>query len=143
VTVAVRFGTPEWCAALEREINASSEYRNAAARWGDGFNGNLLFAFEKDAGLAEPLHLLLRLSRGRCEGAAFVPGPSHPDAGFALRGPFTLWREILEGKTLAATAILTGRLRVEGEKLTLLRHAGQSRALIHCTASVDTEFPER
>ena len=45
--MAVRFGTPEWCAALEREINGSSEYRNAAARWGDGFNGNLLFAFEK------------------------------------------------------------------------------------------------
>lgn len=141
--MAVRFGTPEWCAALEREINGSSEYRNAAARWGDGFNGNLLFAFEKDAALPEPLHLLLRLSDGRCDGAEFVSGSSHPDAGFSLRGPFTLWREILERKTLAATAILTGKLRVEGEKLTLLRHAGASRALIHCTASVDTEFPER
>jgi len=32
---------------------------------------------------------------------------------------------------------------VEGEKLTLLKHAGANRALIHCTASVDTEFPER
>ena len=141
--MSVRFGTPEWCAALEREINGSSEYRNAAARWGDGWNGNLLFAFERDAALPEPLHLLLRLARGRCDGAEFVPGPSHPDAGFALRGPFTLWREILERKTLAATAILTGKLRVEGEKLTLLKHAGASRALIHCTASVDTEFPER
>lgn len=141
--MAVRFGTPEWAAALMREINASSEYRNAAARWGDGFNGNLLFAFDKDASLAQPLHLFLRLARGRCDGAEFVPGPSHPDAGFALRGPFTLWREILERKTLAATAILTGKLRVEGEKLTLLRQAGASRALIHCVASVDTEFPER
>jgi len=141
--VAVRFGTPEWAAALVREINASSEYRNAAARWGDGFNGNLLFAFDKDAALAQPLHLFLQLARGRCDGAGFVPGPSHPDAGFALRGPFTLWREILERKTLAATAILTGKLRVEGEKLTLLKHAGASRALIHCVASVDTEFPER
>lgn len=141
--MAVRFGTPEWAAALVREINASSEYRNAAARWGDGFNGNLLFAFDKDASLAQPLHLFLRLARGRCDGAEFVPGPSHPDAGFTLRGPFTLWREILERKTLAATAILTGKLRVEGEKLTLLRQAGASRALIHCVASVDTEFPER
>lgn len=141
--MAPRFGTAEWCAALQREINDSSEYRNAAARWGDGFNGNLLLAFERDAALPEPLHLFLRLARGRCDGAEFVPGPSHPDAGFALRGPFTLWREILERKTLAATAILTGKLRVEGEKLTLLRHAGASRALIHCTASVETEFPER
>ena len=139
--MAVRFGTEEWCAALEREINGSSEYRNAAARWGDGFNGNLLFAFERDAALATPLYLLLRLGRGRCEGAEFVSGPTHPAAGFSLRGPFSLWREILERKTLAATAILTGKLRVEGDKLTLLKHAGASRALIHCTASVDTEFP--
>ena len=141
--MSVRFGTPEWCAALARELPGSSEYRNAAARGGDGWNGNLLFDFERDAAHPEPLHLLLRLARGRCDGAEFVPGPSHPDAGFALRGPFTLWREILERKTLAATAILTGKLRVEGEKLTLLKHAGASRALIHCTASVDTEFPER
>jgi hypothetical protein len=32
-------------------------------------------------------------------------------------------------------------MKVEGEKLTLLKHAGASRALIHCTASVPTEFP--
>src|SRR5262245_21256182 len=111
--MAVRFGTPEWCAALEHELNSSSEYRNAAARWGDGFNGNLLFAFESDASLPKPLHLLVRLGHGRCEGAEFVPGPSHPAAGFALRGPFRLWRDILERKILAATAILTGKLRVE------------------------------
>jgi putative sterol carrier protein len=137
----VLFGTPEWCAALVAGINGSSEFRNAAAKWGVGFNGNLLFAFEADAALQKPLCLLLRLSGGRCDGAEFVPGPRHPDAGFTLRAPFTLWREILERKSLAATAILTGKMKVEGDKLTLLKHAGANRALIHCTASVDTRFP--
>ena len=139
--MAVRFGTAEWAIALRDEINRSSEYRNAAAKWGVGFNGNLLFAFEADSALARPLYLFLRLGDGRCASAEFVSGASHSDAGFALRAPFSLWREILERKTLAATAILTGKLRVEGEKLTLLKHAGASRALIHCTASVPTEFP--
>ena len=138
--MALAFGTAEWCAALRDEINRSSEYRNAAAKWGAGFNGNLLFAFEADAALAKPLYLFLKLQAGRCDGAEFVPGPSHPDAGFALRAPFSLWRDLLERKTLAATAILTGKLRVEGEMLTLLKHAGANRALIHCTASVPTEF---
>ena len=139
--MALRFGTPEWCAALRDEINRSSEYRNAAAKWGSGFNGNLLFAFEADGALHRPLYLYLALAAGRCDAAEFVPGPAYPDAGFALRAPYTLWREILERKTLAATAILTGKMKVEGEKLTLLKHAGASRALIHCTASVPTEFP--
>jgi putative sterol carrier protein len=139
--MAIPFGTAAWAEALRAEINRSSEYRNAAAKWGVGWNGNLLFAFESDAALSKSLHLFLKLGGGRCEGAEFVPGSSHPEAGFALRAPFTLWREILERKTLAATAILTGKMRVEGEKLTLLKHAGASRALIHCTASVPTEFP--
>jgi len=139
--VAFVFGTSAWSAALREEINRSSEYRNAAAKWGAGFNGNLLFAFEADAALAKPLYLFLKLQAGRCDGAEFVPGPSHPDAGFALRAPFSLWRDLLERTTLAATAILTGKLRVEGEMLTLLKHAGANRALIHCTATVPTEFP--
>lgn len=135
------FGDPAWCVALQSEINGSSEYRNAAAKWGVGFNGNLLFGFEADASLSAPLHLLLGLAEGRCTRAEFVSGPKHPEAGFTLRAPFSLWREILERKTLAATAILTGKMKVEGDKLTLLKHAGANRALIHCVASVPTEFP--
>ena len=137
----IPFGAPAWCAALREEVNASSEYRNAAAKWGVGFNGNLLLDFDADAGLPKPLHLFLVLAAGRCDRAEFVAGPKHPEAGFSLRAPFSLWREILERRTLAATAILTGKMKVEGDKLTLLKHAGANRALIHCVASVPTEFP--
>ena len=139
--MAYRFGTAEYAKALCDEINRSSEYRNAASKWGVGFNGNLLFAFEGDAALPKALYLLLRLKEGHCDGADFVPGPSHPDTGFTLRAPFQLWRDVLERRTLAATAILTGKMKIEGDKVTLLKHAGSSRSLIHCTASVPTEFP--
>jgi len=139
--MAYRFGTAEYARALCDEINNSSEYRNAASKWGVGFNGNLLFAFEADDALPGALYLLVRLQAGRCDGAEFVPGPSHPDQGFALRAPFRLWRDILERRTLAATAILTGKMKVDGDMITLLKHAGSSRSLIHCTASVPTEFP--
>ena len=50
--MATRFGTTAWAQLLVKEVNASSEYRNAAASWGDGFNGNVLLAFESDAKLA-------------------------------------------------------------------------------------------
>lgn len=140
--MAYRFGTPEYARALCDEVNRSSEYRNAGSKWGVGFNGNLLFAFEADGALTDPLYLLLRLQAGRCDGAEFVPGPAHPDSGFTLRAPFRLWRDILERRTLAATAILTGKMKIEGDAITLLKHAGSSRSLIHCTASVPTEFPE-
>lgn len=139
--MALEFGTPEWARSLEETINASSEYRNAAAGWGVGFNGNILFAFEAGGALGRGIHLLLRLEGGRCLGATFVPGPAHPDAGFALRATFPLWLEILTGKTLAATAILTGRMRIEGNTIALLKHAGAHRSLVHCVASLDTRFP--
>jgi putative sterol carrier protein len=136
------FGTPEWARALEGGINASSEYRNAGEGWGVGFNGNILFAFEPGGAVARGLYLLLRLQGGRCLGAEFVPGPSHSDQGFALRAPFPLWLDILSGKTLAASAILTGKMKVVGNTITLLKHAGAHRSLVHCVASIDTRFPE-
>ena len=139
--MAIEFGTSEWARALAQAINTSSEFRNAGAKWGVGFNGNLLFAFEADAALAQGRCLLLRLARGICHGVEFAPGPAHPEAGFALRAPYSLWRDILAGKTLAATAILTGKLRVDGDKIALLKHAGAHRALIHCVATLDTRFP--
>ena len=137
----IEFGTAEWARALRNAINASSEFRNAAAKWGSGFNGDLLFAFEPDGSLAAGLYLFLRLKSGSCGGAEFVAGPKHEGAGFALRASYSIWRDILAGKTTAATAILTGKLRVEGDKITLLKYAGAHRALIHCVASLDTLFP--
>jgi putative sterol carrier protein len=138
---AARFGTPAWAEAFQRGINSSSEYRNTGAKWGAGWNGNLLFVFEADPELPEPLHLLVRLAGGRCEGCAWVEDARHPEAGFVLRAPFAAWREILAGRALAATAVLTGKMRVEGDTLRLLQFAGAHRSLIHCAASVPTEFP--
>jgi len=135
------FGSADWANALKREINDSSEYRNAAAGWGVGFNGNMLFVFEADEESDESRALMLNLAQGNCDSAEFLSADSHPDAGFVLRGPFSLWRDILERKTMAATAILTGNLKVEGERMQLLKHTAANRALIHCTASVDTDFP--
>lgn len=135
------FGTPEWADALAQEINSSSEYRQAAAAWGVGWNGNVLLAFEADDLLPAARQLLIRLRGGACQGAEFVTGPSHAEAGFVLRAPFGLWKEILERRALAATAILTGRLRVEGDRTILLRFLAAHRALIHCTSSLDTVFP--
>lgn len=137
-----RFGTAEWAESLCAELAASSEYRNAAKSWGGGFNGNLLLVFEADGALPRTRSLLVRLSGGECHGAEFADGGLHPEAGFVLRGPFALWREILERRTLAATAILTGRMKVEGDKMTLLRHTSAHRALIHCVSSVDTVWDE-
>jgi len=139
--VTLAFGTAAWAAALVAEINASSEYKNAAAKWGDGFNGNVLLVFDADAILPKTHALLVLLSQGACRGASFVDGVAHPDAGFGLRAPFSVWRDVLERKALAATAILTGKMKVEGDKMTLLKHTAAHRALVSCAAALDTEFP--
>ena len=135
-----KFGTGAWAAALVSEINASSEYRNAAAKWGDGFNGNVLLVFDADAALPDTRALLVELSKGACLGAAFVEGSANAGAGFGLRAPFSVWRDVLSRKTLAATAILTGKMKIDGDKMTLLKHTAAHRALISCAAAIDTEF---
>jgi len=139
--MTLAFGTVAWAAALVAEINASSEYRNAAAKWGDGFNGNVLLVFDADPALPKTHALLVELAKGSCAGASFVGGVAHPDAGFGLRAPFSTWKDVLERRMLAATAILTGKMKVEGDRMTLLKHTTAHRALIACAAALDTEFP--
>jgi putative sterol carrier protein len=136
------FGTAAWAEGLVAEINASSEYRNAAAKWGDGFNGNVLLVFDADASQKVPHALLVKLAKGACQAASFVPGVAHPEAGFGLRAPFSVWKDVLSRKTLAATAILTGKMKVEGDRMTLLKHTAAHRALISCAAALETEFPQ-
>jgi putative sterol carrier protein len=138
--MALKFGTSAWADALAVGINASSEYRNAGATWGAGSNGNVLLVIEPDGMMVSGLNLLIRLSKGACQGAAFVDDPHHPEAGYALRAPYSLWKDILERRTLAATAILTGRLRVDGDKMALLKHTAAHRAMVACCAEIDTEF---
>ena len=138
--MALMFGTQAWADALTEKVNGSSEYRNAAKAWGDGFNGNVILVFDADSALPKTLALLVKLAKGSCLGASFVPEASHPDAGFGLRAAFSTWRDVLQRKTMAATAILTGKMAVEGDKLTLLKHTAAHRALVACAASLDTEF---
>jgi putative sterol carrier protein len=139
--MAILFGSVAWAEALSAEINCSSEYRNAAARWGDGFNGNVLLVFDADTAMPRRAVLFVELARGACGGASFVDDPSDARAGFALRGPFSVWKDILDRKTLAATAILTGRLKIEGDRMTLLKHTAAHRALIACAAAIETDYP--
>ena len=139
--MATPFGTDAWAKALCDKINGSSEYRNAASKWGQGFNGTLLLSFGADGKLPEPKHLLLRVGAGRCAGAEFVEGIDHPEAGFALEAPFSLWRDILEGRALAVTAILGGHLKVRGDRIKLLQHVAAQRALLHCVSALDTAYP--
>jgi putative sterol carrier protein len=98
----------------------------------------MLFAFDADVSLPRGKRLLIRLEAGRCAGAEFLDGDTHPDAGFTLRAPFSVWQSILERRMMAASAILTGKLAVEGDKMKLLKHTAAHRALVYCAASVDT-----
>lgn len=139
--MAVEFGTDAWAQALQAAIDGSSEYRNAAKSWGVGFPGNVLLVFRADDRLAETKRLLLRLEGGRCSGAEIVDTDDHPDAAYSLTGDFSLWHDVLTGKTLAATAILAGKITVTGNKMKLLAHAPSHRAMVHCVGSVDTEYP--
>jgi putative sterol carrier protein len=138
--MAIKFGTPEWAQLLVQEVNGSSEYRQAAAGWGVGHNGNVMLVIEPDAKLPAGINLLIRLSGGHCHGAEFTGDPHHPEAGFALRAPFTLWKDILERRSMAATAILTGKMKVDGDKMTLLKHTAAHRAMVSCCSSIDTDF---
>lgn len=132
--------TPEWAAAFQDAIDASAEYRAAAASWTWGVA--LALDPAPALGYPEPVAVALELDRGTCRGARLVPTAA-ADTDFVLRGDYATWKAIVRGAVDPMTAVATGRLAVaRGALTTLMLHVGAARALVAVARTVPTEFPD-
>ncbi len=77
------------------------------------------------------------LEDGACTGVDVVESPESRDVGFVLRGPYDTWRAIVDGRP-APSAVLTGDLAVEGDRLKRLRYAPMFAMLGDVAAAVET-----
>ena len=134
--------TPERIESLMRALNGSQAFREASADWGNGFNGNVLLVFEAEPGEGDPARtgVLLRLEAGGCRGAERVDAAEHAEAGFVFRARRSVWSEMLDGSTDPLGAAMSGRLKVEGNYLLLLRHAKIAPSVVACVAEAGITF---
>ena len=125
-----------WCSAL----NASSEYRSAAADW----EGSVALVMSADAGagVAEARGVFLDVARGACHGSR-VASPADLDAAaYVIEAAPDVWRELLAGRSAPLMALMTGRLRLtRGSIAALLPFANAARELVQTASSIPARFP--
>ena len=140
VRTVARFPTQEWFDAFVVEINASDEYRVAAAEW----EGDIAFLIqaEPDKGVPADVWGWLDLQRGRCLGGGVVDEDRAATAAYTITAPYTRWKDVLQDELDPIKGMMQGKLKVRGDLPTIVRQVRAATELVRLTGLVRTEFPD-
>lgn len=135
-----RFPTDAWFKELVERINASDEYREAAATW----EGDIAFVIEAEPDKQMPQDVwgFLDLWHGECRGGGVITPEEGAAARYVIRAPYSRWKEVLRGDLDPVKGMMQGKLRVHGDLPTIVRYVRAASELVHLTGTVETEFPD-
>lgn len=128
----------EWAVAWGEALNASPEYRAAAATW----EGSVAASVTDPDAPAPRAAVYLDLWHGQCRAARAATEGDLADATYLIDAAPAAWRELLGTGTSPLMALMTGRIQLSrGQLATLIPYAGAARELVRLATAVSTEFP--
>jgi putative sterol carrier protein len=136
--VSYPFPSEAWLKALEGVLNSDARYAEVAKGW----EGDMLCVVEPDEGAGPPeAAFYLDLWHGRCRKVESVPAESIPDrkAKFVLRAPRRHFLKVVNGELDPMQAMMTRRLRVEGNMAYMLRNVPTVLDFVRCCRLVGIE----
>jgi len=136
--MASPFPSDAWIKELMVALNGSESYARSAKDW----EGDFVFVVEPDAAYAERAELFLGLYHGECTGAEMVGEIDGHNPEFTITAPFSVWRQVVEGKLDPIQGMMTRRLKLEGNMMKVMRYPKAAKEIISCCALVDTEWPD-
>ena len=132
------FPGEEWWSAYVERINASDDYRAAAADW----EGDITFVFEAEPDKGVPLDVWawMDLRHGVCRRGAFVPAAEGGRAPFVIRAPYTRWKQVIRKELDPIKGMMQGKLKLRGDLPKILRYVSAATELVNIAGTVPTEF---
>ena len=134
--MAIQFATEQWLKELANQLNQSEAYERSAKDW----EGEFLFIAEPDGDHPEPVLMFLGLYHGKCTGAAVVASETERQTEFTIRAPFSVWRQVVEGKLDPIQGMMTRKLKLQGNMMKIMRYPKAAKEIVACCAKVPTEF---
>jgi putative sterol carrier protein len=135
--VSAQFPSLEWLQGLEEKLNSDEKYAQVAKNW----EGDLLFLIEPKGSLKEQLTFYLDLWHGTCRSVAYNPDPEkYPKPVFALRANYKNITAILTGKLDPMTAMMTNKLKVQGNLGYMMRNVPTVLDFVRCAREVTTDI---
>lgn len=126
----------DWFLALKEKLNSDDQYARIAHQW----EWDLLFAIEADELLAEPLYVYLDLWHGTCREVKIVADIKQTQATFILTAPYKNYVALLSGKIDPMQAMLTRKLRVQGNMAIMMRNVPTVLDFVRCCREITDGF---
>ncbi len=128
----------EWMSLFKDAINASPEYKAAAANW----EGTMAYVFqaEPDKGLLEDVCGFFDLWHGECRDARQIPVEDAATAAFVITAPYSIWKQVMKRQLDPIKAIMQGKMRMKGDLPTVVRNTKAAQVLNEVAGTVPSEY---
>lgn len=131
----------EWIESWAEHLNESEEYSEAGEGWGIGFNGSFLFEIRPDETYdGDSIYLFVDVQDGECLDAYQTEDPESEDWGFAYRGDYGDWKQLIQGDLGAIDGLMDGRFDLDGDMQKVLQYSQAAIVMTENAGDVDTEF---
>lgn len=138
---ACLFPSEPWIESYRVSLNASAEYREAAGTWRHGAIA-LAVRPAPELGLPEGFCVHLDVEAGVCRGARRVSLDEGRAAPFLITAGYDQWRAVLSRRLDPIVGMVTRRLELKGDLITMMRYVRSAKAMVLCAAQVPCVFLE-
>jgi len=122
------FPSPEWLFSLKERLNSDARYNHVARNW----EGDMLVFIEPDGALTQPLAYYLDLWHGKCRDVAIADQGQEVKPFLTLSGKYDMFVRIIKGELDPIQAMLTRKLKVQGNMIVLVRNVPTVMEFIRC-----------
>jgi putative sterol carrier protein len=131
-----KFPSEEWITLFMGAVNENKNYEEAAKTW----EGDFLFVIDPDQELHEPATFYVDLWHGKCRQVSFVKAGEEKKAAFIYSGPYGNWKKLINKQIDPIQGLLTGKFKLKGDMVKVLRAVRAAKELVETTGNVPTEF---
>jgi putative sterol carrier protein len=130
------FPSEEWIKLFKEALNSNAAYEDAAKTW----EGDFLFVVQPDSSLKERTVLYVDLWHGKCRDVALYTSGEMRQTAFIYEGPYGNWVKLIKKEIDPIQGLLTGKFKLKGDMLKVLRAVRAAKELVDTASSVPTEF---
>jgi len=135
-TFLAKFPSEEWIKLFKDAVNANPEYEDAAKTW----EGDFLFVVKPDLTLKDEAVMYVDLWHGKCRDVGVVKPGETKQTAFIYEGPYSNWMKLIKKEIDPIQGLLTGKFKLKGDMLKVLRAVRAAKALVDTAGKVPTEF---
>ena len=130
------FPSEEWINQFKDAVNSNVAYEDAARTW----EGDFLFVVQPDSTLKQEAVFYVDLWHGKCRNVSLLRSGESKQTAFIYEGPYANWTKLIRKEIDPIQGLLTGKFKLKGDMLKVLRAVRAAKELVETAGRVPTEF---